>query len=116
MAYDDPAWAEGRRLLRPAQQAEPSWEEDTDVVVEDDIGTGHPSRIIVWNDDVNSFDWVIECFMDVLGHTYEQSDQLALIIHTKGKAIVKTGPKSELAPQCAALQDRGLSAELDEAE
>jgi ATP-dependent Clp protease adaptor protein ClpS len=48
-----------------------------------------------------------------VGHSFEQSDQLALIIHYKGKAIVKTGPKSELVPLCEALLERGLSAEID---
>jgi ATP-dependent Clp protease adaptor protein ClpS len=91
----------------------PLWEEDTDILIEEDIGSGLEARIIVWNDDVNTFDWVIECFMDVLGHTSEQSEQLALIIHTKGKAIVKTGAVEDLRPKCDALQDRGLSAELD---
>ncbi len=92
----------------------PHWEEEEDVLVEDDIGSGEPSRIIVFNDDHNTFEWVIQCFMEVLGHTHEQSEQLSLIIHFKGKATVKTGPRNELQPLCEGLLDRGLSAELDE--
>jgi ATP-dependent Clp protease adaptor protein ClpS len=92
----------------------PHWQEEEDVLVEEDIETGLPVRILVWNDDVNSFDWVIHCFMEILGHTFEQSDQLALMIHTKGKAYVKTGPKEELVPMCESLLDNGLSAELIE--
>ncbi len=91
----------------------PLWEEEEDVLVEDDIGTGATAYIIVYNDDVNTFEWVIESFMSVLRHTLEQSEQLALIIHTKGKATVKTGTKSELIPLCEALLDRRLSAEVE---
>lgn len=92
----------------------PRWEEEEDVLVEDDIGTGSPAHIIVYNDDVNTFEWVIQCFMDVLQHSSDQAEQLSLIIHYKGKATVKTGPKSELVPLCEALIDRGLSAEVEE--
>lgn len=94
----------------------PHWEEDEDVLVDDevDIGMGLSAKIIVFNDDFNTFEWVIECFMAVLQHTSEQAEQLALIIHNKGKATVKSGTKSELVPLCEALLDRGLSAEVEE--
>jgi ATP-dependent Clp protease adaptor protein ClpS len=92
----------------------PHWEEEEDVLVEDDIGSDLPSRIIVFNDDHNSFEWVIQCFMEILQHSSEQAEQLSLIIHFKGKAIVKTGPRQELRPKCEALLDRGLSAVMDE--
>jgi ATP-dependent Clp protease adaptor protein ClpS len=91
----------------------PLWEEEEDVLVDEDISFNLPVFIVVWNDDVNSFEWVTQCFMEVLGHSFEQSDQLALIIHTKGKAVVKTGSKLELVPLCEALLERGLSAEID---
>ncbi|MCC7504142.1 MAG: ATP-dependent Clp protease adaptor ClpS [Saprospiraceae bacterium] len=94
----------------------PHWDEEEDVLVEDDIGSGSPGRIIVYNDDHNTFEWVIQCFMEVLKHTSEQAEQLSLMIHFKGKATVKTGPVDELRPLCEALLDRGLSAELDEGE
>jgi ATP-dependent Clp protease adaptor protein ClpS len=92
----------------------PLWEEDEDVLVEDDIDSSLPAYIIVYNDDVNSFDWVIRCFMEILKHSHEQAEQLSIIIHFKGKATVKTGPRSELIPLCEGLLDRGLSAVLEE--
>lgn len=98
------------------------WDEDEDVLTEDlvdeDLGTGAdlPAQLIVFNDDVNSFDWVIQCFMEILSHTSVQAEQLALIIHTKGKATVKTGNKEELLPLCQALVDRGLSAVVEESD
>jgi ATP-dependent Clp protease adaptor protein ClpS len=101
----------------PVPVTKPQWEEDEDLLVMDetDIGTGFSAQIIVYNDDFNTFEWVIECFMQVLRHASEQAEQLALIIHNKGKATVKSGVKTELIPLCEALVDRGLSAEIEEA-
>lgn len=90
----------------------PLWEEEEDVIVEDDIGSDLPAHIVVYNDDFNTFEWVIECFMAVLKHSHEQAEQLSLIVHFKGKATVKSGGKEELMPLCEALLDRGLSAEV----
>ncbi len=74
---------------------------------------GEHSQLIVYNDDHNTFDWVIQCFVEVLDHSPEQSEQLALIIHFKGKATVKTAPFTELKPKKDALVDRGLSAVIE---
>ena len=96
----------------------PLWHEDEDVLTEQDLDLDldgdPPARIIVYNDDHNTFEWVIECFMEILGHSSIQAEQLALIIHTKGKATVKTGSKEELLPLMGALNDRGLSAVIEE--
>jgi ATP-dependent Clp protease adaptor protein ClpS len=91
-----------------------SVEELEEVIVEDDTDIGQKAQLIVFNDDHNTFDWVIQCFMEVLNHTSEQSEQLALMIHFKGKATVKTAPKNELKPKKDALIDRGLSAVIEE--
>ena len=71
------------------------------------------AQLIVYNDDFNTFDWVIQCFMEVCNHTFEQSEQLSLIVHYKGKAIVKTGNFESLKPMKDALVERGLSAVID---
>ena len=83
-----------------------------DEVEEDDIGDH--AQLIVYNDDHNTFDWVIQCFIDVLKHGSAQAEQLALIIHFKGKATVKTAPKNVLKPKKDALIDRGLSAVIED--
>lgn len=92
-------------------------EELEEVLVEEAVeeDTGTPSQLIVYNDDHNTFDWVIQCFVEVLGHAHAQSEQLALMIHTKGKAAVKNGPKNKLKPQKDALGERGLSAVIEDA-
>ncbi len=91
-------------------------EELEEVLVEDEVdetGTGEIAQLIVYNDDVNTFEWVIECFVDVLDHAHTQAEQLALLIHYKGKATVKTAPKRELLPKKDALVERGLSAVIE---
>lgn len=88
---------------------------DTDVLLEEDINVavGAPSDLIVYNDDHNTFEWVMKSFEEILGHTSVQSEQLALIIHMKGKATVKSAAMAELRPKREALVDRGLSAVIE---
>jgi len=88
-------------------------DEKEDVIVEDLTTNGEQTQLIVLNDDYNTFDWVIECFMDILNHTNEQSEQLAWIVHTKGRASVKLGPFEVLKPLKDALVDRGLNAIIE---
>ena len=90
-------------------------EELTDVLVKEEKKTTELelSQLLVFNDDFNTFDWVIQCFMEVCNHTFEQSEQLSLIVHYKGKAIVKTGDFEKLKPMKEALVERGLSAVIE---
>lgn len=92
------------------------YEESQEVLaIEEEItDIGDPSFLVVYNDDHNTFEWVIHCFVEVLGHTTEQAEQLSLMIHFKGKATVKTAPRSELKPKKDALVDRGLSAVIED--
>jgi ATP-dependent Clp protease adaptor protein ClpS len=89
-----------------------SWEAIEEEVLVEDVA-GELSELIVYNDDVNTFDWVIESLMAICKHTYEQAEQLSLIVHYKGKAIVKTASMSILLPMKDALCDRGLSAVIE---
>ena len=84
-----------------------------DIIVDELTSNGDQAQIVVLNDDYNTFEWVIECFVEVLNHTSEQSEQLAWIIHTKGKASVKVGIFEELRPYKDALVDRGLNAIIE---
>jgi len=90
---------------------------DTDVledtIVESTTDVGLHSQLVVYNDDHNTFDWVIQCFMEVCSHSFEQSEQLSLIVHYKGKAIVKTASFDTLKPMKDSLVDRGLSAVIE---
>lgn len=88
-------------------------EELEEVVVEELTDVGANSELIVYNDDHNTFDWVIQCFVEVIGHTFEQSEQLSLLVHYKGKAAVKTAPMNILKPLKNELVNRGLSAVIE---
>lgn len=72
-----------------------------------------PYQLVVWNDDVNTFDWVIVTLMEVCHHTYEQASQCAWIIHTKGKYAVKKGSYDYLKPMCDAITERGIGATIE---
>jgi ATP-dependent Clp protease adaptor protein ClpS len=92
------------------------FEELEDVLVDNDQDSGLFGQLLVYNDDVNTFDWVILTFIEILKHTSEQSEQLALLIHYKGKAVVKSGPLASLRRYKDALLDRGLSAVIESVE
>ncbi len=70
------------------------------------------SEIVLYNDDVNTFDHVIDTLIRVCNHTAEQAEQCAVLVHYKGRCTVKTGSFKELKPQCLQLLDAGLSAEI----
>lgn len=91
---------------------------DTIEIIEEEIGETKIEDIlgyslIVYNDDHNTFQWVIECLRKYLKHTPEQAEQCAMLIHHKGKCKVKTGTKEELEPMKTALTDAGLSATIE---
>ena len=73
----------------------------------------HENEIILYNDDVNTFDHVINTLISVCDHTLEQAEQCSLIVHYKGKCGVKSGSYSELKPMCTKLLQAGLSAEIE---
>ena len=95
MAYDG--------HIRPLDQ------QDTDVLID----TEEPCSLIVWNDEVNTFEWVIETLMEVCGHTAEQAEQCAYIIHYQGKYAVKNGTYDDLKPECDAITERGIGATIE---
>lgn len=70
-------------------------------------------RLVVHNDDVNTFEWVIESLMEICGHSEEQAEQCAWIIHTKGKYAVQTGSRENLKPMREQLVDRGINATIE---
>lgn len=74
---------------------------------------GLNNEIVLYNDDVNSFDHVIDTLIRVCEHTNEQAEQCAILVHYKGRCTVKTGSFDELKPQCSSLLSAGLSAEIE---
>jgi len=81
-----------------------------EILTEEQVGSNN--EIVLYNDDVNTFDHVIETLMRVCKHTAEQAEQCSLLVHYKGKCTVKTGEYKELRPQCSQLLEAGLNAEI----
>lgn len=73
---------------------------------------GNQNTIVLFNDDVNTFDHVINTLVKVCNHEALQAEQCAMLVHYKGKCDVKSGEITDLVPMCSALLDAGLSAEI----
>ena|SRR5438105_12275270 len=90
---------------------------DTKTITSEDVDVAtsvdEPCNLIVWNDDVNTFEWVIETLIEICGHSEEQAEQCAMIIHTQGKYAVKHGIYEDLKPQCDAITERGIGATIE---
>jgi ATP-dependent Clp protease adaptor protein ClpS len=69
--------------------------------------------LILHNDEVNNFDFVIECLIDICHHSALQAEQCTMLVHYKGKCDVKSGSYDTLDPMRLALLDRGLQATID---
>jgi ATP-dependent Clp protease adaptor protein ClpS len=69
-------------------------------------------NLVVYNDDINTFDHVIQTLIEVCNHTPVQAEQCTFIIHYKGKCAVKVGTYEELHSMCTAIHDRGISADV----
>lgn len=69
--------------------------------------------LVVWNDEVNTFEWVIATLIEICGHSTEQAEQCAMLIHTQGKYAVKKGDYETLKPMCDAITGRGIGATIE---
>lgn len=84
-----------------------------DVLVEQTVEV-EEKKLILFNDEVNTFDFVIDSLISVCSHEPLQAEQCTLIVHYAGKCAVKNGSWEKLEPMCTALLDRGLTAEIQE--
>ncbi len=95
------------QVYKPANAEKEAFDTDTITDVES------PYSLVVWNDEVNSFDWVIQTLIEICKHSTEQAEQCAMIIHTQGKYAVKQGSYEELKPMCDAITERGIGATIE---
>jgi ATP-dependent Clp protease adaptor protein ClpS len=99
-----------------AHSSQPSTTIELDVVVDEDIDTFFDLEdlwaVVVWNDDVTTFQTVVQAFVEILGHTVERADQLAWTIHRTGKAVAAVRPKDEAEAAVHALHGRKIQATL----
>ncbi|MFC3879147.1 ATP-dependent Clp protease adaptor ClpS [Algoriphagus namhaensis] len=85
--------------------------EESEVLLEEELDL-EDSALVVFNDDVNTFDHVTNILIKVCEHSVEQAEQCTLIIHYKGKCAVKKGSFKELKPKCEAILDAGIQATI----
>lgn len=70
------------------------------------------NELVIYNDDFNTFDYVIDTLVRVCGHDALQAEQCTLMIHYNGKCSVKRGEFKKLRPLCENILERGLTAEI----
>lgn len=83
---------------------------DEDLVLDKLLNSNN--SILLYNDEVNTFDHVIDSLCKYCDHDSVQAEQCAWIVHNNGKCLVKSGAYDELLPICNALKDNGLSAQI----
>ena len=90
----------------------PETEIDVLEEIEQEIKEGNSHKLIIFNDDYNTFDHVIDTLIDICQHSREQAEQCAIITHYVGKCSVKEGSFNKLRPLCEGILDRGINAEV----
>jgi len=91
----------------------PAFAQEQESLLSQSTQTTEAAKLVVYNDNHNTFEWVIECFVEICRHSSSQAEQLSYIIHFNGKATVKSADADTLRPYKEALQERGLSAVIE---
>jgi ATP-dependent Clp protease adaptor protein ClpS len=84
-----------------------------DELLDLDVLVQQPKALVLYNDNVNTFDFVTESLVKVCRHDVLQAEQCTYLVHYTGKCAVKNGSYERLKPLCEALLDRGLSAKIE---
>lgn len=77
-----------------------------------DLLSDEGCKLVLYNDDYHTFDYVIKALVDICRHTYEQAEQCTIVVHFTGKCIVKYGGYEELMPMHTALINKQLTTEI----
>ena len=88
------------------EQQKTQHEEDLDLL--EDSGC----NLVLYNDDYHTFDYVIKALVDICRHTYEQAEQCTILVHYRGRCVVKNGSYEELLPMHTALLEKQLTTEI----
>lgn len=88
-------------------------ETESEILVETEEVDVADKQIILYNDEFNTFAFVIESLIKICKHDALQAEQCTFLVHYKGKCSVKKGSYEELVPVCTALLERGLTAEIE---
>jgi ATP-dependent Clp protease adaptor protein ClpS len=101
-----------KQLNHPIMAIQPKTWEHIEPCILEEVLEVELKDLVVFNDEVNTFDHVINTLVEVCEHSLEQAEQCTLLIHYKGKCAVKKGDFDELAPMRNAICKRGISAEI----
>jgi ATP-dependent Clp protease adaptor protein ClpS len=85
-----------------------------EILEESGISPNSNSQLVLWNDDHNSFEWVILCLHTLLSFTLENAEKTAWNVHLLGKDVIKSGSKESLMPYKKLLEERGLTVTIEE--
>ncbi len=88
------------------------FETEIEELLEVEVKEQKSNILVLFNDDVNTFDFVMDSLVEVCDHDALQAEQATILVHYKGKCDVKNGDKKKLLPLCNALLKRGLTAEI----
>ena len=94
---------DNQKILKPIKREE----------ISQGSGTNKNRHLILYDDDINSFDYVISCLVEICDHDFVQAEQCDFITHFKGKCDVKKGDYKSLKPLKQSLVDKGLKASID---
>ncbi|WP_442796150.1 ATP-dependent Clp protease adaptor ClpS [Pelobium manganitolerans] len=70
-------------------------------------------RLILWNDEVNTFDHVIHCLMKYLDYSENQAEKIAWTVHNEGKCAVLEGSFTEMEIYRKILKQEGLTVTVE---
>jgi len=84
----------------------------TEVEEKVEVTADEESKIILYNDDVNSFEHVIMCLVAFCNHNFQQAEQCATIVHYKGRCAVKHGTKDDMKDIAKKLSEESLTVEV----
>jgi ATP-dependent Clp protease adaptor protein ClpS len=90
------------------EQSKTNTQQNEDLATLSDEGC----RLLIYNDDVHTFDYVIKALVDICRHTESQAEQCAIICHYKGKCVVKNDSYETLLPMHTALLNKQITSEI----
>lgn len=99
-----------KQKINNVNQGNPLQEKQDNVLFLDE--NQQECKLVLHNDDFNTFDFVIDCLIDICGHTMEQATQCTMLVHYKGKCTVKTGNLDTLKSMNEKLLSKGLTSEI----
>ncbi|MBA3706677.1 MAG: ATP-dependent Clp protease adaptor ClpS [Bacteroidetes bacterium] len=102
-----------KMVIKNFDKPEREGDTESDVLIVPEEVEVDGKQIILYNDDYNTFDFVIESLIKICKHDSIQAEQCTYLVHYKGKCSVKKGSYEDLEPICTALLEKGLTAEIE---